>query len=155
MISFQHWEQKGYARKKHAELERKQQFLQVSQGVLVVKNPPSNAADAGDVGLIPGMGRSPGEGNGNPLQYSCLANPMDRGAWQAAVHGVRHDLVTEQQQQFLHVEHSTGSGTVNMPFLGFPLSLRDSLYSDFLPRMHMGQGQVSARKGERTNTYSY
>ena len=45
-------------------------------------------ASAGDVGLIPGWGRSPGEGNGNPLQYSCLENPMDGGAWQATVHGV-------------------------------------------------------------------
>ena len=42
----------------------------------------------GDVGLIPGSGRSPGEGNGNPLQYSCLENPMERGAWRATVHGV-------------------------------------------------------------------
>ena len=46
------------------------------------------AWNAGDLGLIPGSGRSPGEGNGNPLQYSCLENPMDREAWQAAVHGV-------------------------------------------------------------------
>ena len=44
--------------------------------------------NAGDLGLIPGLGRSPGEGNGNPLQYCCLANPMDRGAWQATAHGV-------------------------------------------------------------------
>ena len=51
----------------------------------MVKDLPANAAD---VGLIPGLGRSPGEGNGNPLQYSCLENPMDRGAWWAAVHGV-------------------------------------------------------------------
>ena len=47
-----------------------------------------SAHNAGDQGLIPGSGRSPGEGNGNPLQYSCLENPMDRGAWQATVHGV-------------------------------------------------------------------
>ena len=47
-----------------------------------------SACNAGDLGLIPGLGRSPGEGNGNPLQYSCLENPMDRGAWQATVHGV-------------------------------------------------------------------
>ena len=46
-----------------------------------------SACHTGDVGLIPGLGRSPGEGNGNPLQDSCLENPMDRGAWQAAVHG--------------------------------------------------------------------
>ena len=56
--------------------------------MLVVKNLPANARDVRDMGLIPGSGRSPGEGNGNPLQYSCLENPMDRGAWQAIVHGV-------------------------------------------------------------------
>ena len=54
----------------------------------MVKNLPTNARDAGDAGLIPGWGRSPGVGNGNPLQYSCLENPMDRGAWRATVHGV-------------------------------------------------------------------
>ena len=53
--------------------------------MLVVKNLPANARDVRDMGLIPGSGRSPGEGNGNPLQYSCLENPMDRGAWQAIV----------------------------------------------------------------------
>ena len=55
----------------------------------MVKNPSANA---GDRGLIPGSGRSPGEGNGNLLQYSCLGNPMDRGAWQATVHGVAKEL---------------------------------------------------------------
>ena len=54
----------------------------------MIKNPPGNAGDAGGVGLIPELGRSPGEGNGNSLQYSCLGNPMERGAWWAAVHGV-------------------------------------------------------------------
>ena len=54
-------------------------------GGSVVKNPPANA---GDAGLIPGWGRCPGEGNGNPLQLSCLGNAMDRGAWWATVHGV-------------------------------------------------------------------
>ena len=51
----------------------------------MVKNLPANT---GDLGLIPGSGRSPGGGNGNPLQYACLGNPMDREAWQAIVHGV-------------------------------------------------------------------
>ena len=54
----------------------------------MIKNPSANAGDVRDAGLIPRLGRSPGEGNGNSLQYSCLENPMDRGAWQATVHGV-------------------------------------------------------------------
>ena len=54
----------------------------------VVKNPPANAEDARDMGSVPGSGRSLGKGNGNPLQYSCLGNPMDSGAWQAVVCGV-------------------------------------------------------------------
>ena len=53
-----------------------------------------SACNAGDPGLIPGSGRSPGEGHGNPLQYSCLENPMDRGAWQAAVHGRKESDMT-------------------------------------------------------------
>ena len=51
------------------------------------KNLPANAGDARDAGLIPELGRSPGEGKGNPLQYSCLENPMGRGTWRAIVHG--------------------------------------------------------------------
>ena len=63
-------------------------LLWASQVVLVVKNPPANAGDRRGTGLIPGSGRSYGEGTGNPLQYSCLENPMDRGTWQATVHEV-------------------------------------------------------------------
>ena len=55
--------------------------FRASQVTLVVKNPPANAGDARDSGSIPGSGRSPGEGNDYPLQYSCLENPRDRGAW--------------------------------------------------------------------------
>ena len=54
----------------------------------VVKNPPANAGASRDAGSIPGWGLSPGGGNGNPLQYACQDNPMDRGAWWATVHGV-------------------------------------------------------------------
>ena len=60
-----------------------------------------STCNAGEAGLIPGSGRSPGEGNGNPLQYSCLENPMDRRVWQATVHEVarvRHDLMTKPPQ---------------------------------------------------------
>ena len=58
------------------------------QMLLVVKNPSANEGDVRDLGLIPGPGRSPGEGYGYPLQDSCLENSMDRGAWRATVHGV-------------------------------------------------------------------
>ena len=61
---------------------------------LVVKNLPANA---GDVGSVPGSERSPGEGNGNPSQSSCLGNPTERGAWQATVHGVAKELDTTEQ----------------------------------------------------------
>ena len=79
--------------------------LEGSQGALgfpggsVVKNLPANS---GATGLIPGPGRSSGEGNGNPLWYSCLENSTDKGAWQTTVHGLQrvgHDLATEQQPQ--------------------------------------------------------
>ena len=73
----------------------------------MVKNLPANAGDAGS---IPGSGRSHGEGNGNPLQYSCLENPINRGAWWATVHGVTKDLdmnerhvVTQQQISCLEI----------------------------------------------------
>ena len=61
--------------------------------VQLVKNLLANTGDSRDMGLIPGAGRFPGEGNGSPLQYSCLGNPMDRGAWQATVHGGRIELI--------------------------------------------------------------
>ena len=59
----------------------------------MVKNPPVNAGDARGAGSIPGSGRSPRKGNGNPLQYSCLGNSMDRGAWWAIVHGVSESQI--------------------------------------------------------------
>ena len=67
----------------------------LSQVATVVKNPPANAGDVKDAGSIPGSGRSPGGGHGNPLQYSCLENPMDRGAWQATLHGITESDRTE------------------------------------------------------------
>ena len=72
-----------------------------SQMVLEVKNPPTNAGDIRHLGLIPGSGRSPGGGHGNLLQYSCLENPTNRGAWRATVHGV------SKNQTWLSTTHST------------------------------------------------
>ena len=66
-----------------------------------------STCNAGDTGLIPGLERSPGEGNGNPLQYSCLENPMDGGTWRAVVHGVTrvgHDLVTKRPPKRMGTE---------------------------------------------------
>ena len=61
----------------------------------MVKKLPANSGDARQMGLIPGLGRSPLEGTGNPLQYSCLGNPMDGGAWWATVHGVTNSQTRE------------------------------------------------------------
>ena len=93
-------------------------------GGSVVKNPPANA---GDTGSIPGSGRSPGEGNGNPRQYSCLGNPMDRGGWWATVHAVArvgHDLVIKSPPAIFHClvchvffTHSSVSGHLEGTFL--------------------------------------
>ena len=68
----------------------------------MVKDPLADAGNVRNTGLIPGWGRSPGGGHGNPLQYSCLENPMGRGAWQATVHGVArvgHDLASKPANQ--------------------------------------------------------
>ena len=76
-----------------------------SQMVLLVKNPPADARDVRDAGWIPGLGRSPGEGHGNPLQYSCLENRMDRGAWWPTVHGVTESL-TQLKQLSMHAREA-------------------------------------------------
>ena len=69
----------------------------------MTKELPANAGDVRDSGLIPGLGRSPGEGNGNPLQYSCLENPMDRGAWWATVHRFAESDTTEWLNVHTHI----------------------------------------------------
>ena len=75
-------------------IQRNTFLINTPQGALVIKNLPASAVDIRDTGSVPGSGRSPGEGKDNPLQHSCLENPMDRGAWWATVHGaqkVRND----------------------------------------------------------------
>ena len=68
----------------------------------MAKNSPANAEDTRDTGLIPGLGRSPGGGHGNPLQYFCLENPMDREAWQATVHRVTKKWTRIKQLSMTH-----------------------------------------------------
>ena len=72
-------------------------------GGAVVKRPPAKAGDARDMDLIPGSGRSPGGGNGNPLQCSCGNNPMDRGAWQATVHGAAKNQTELNARTHTHI----------------------------------------------------
>ena len=78
-------------------------YAGTSQVALAVKNSPASAEDIRDSGSIPGLGRSPGGGHGNPLQYSCLENPMDTGAWGAKAHGV----VRSQRRLSLHAHSLT------------------------------------------------
>ena len=73
----------------------------------MVKNPPDKAEAAGNTGSIPGSGRSSGEGNGNPLQYPCLENPMVRGAWQARVHGVAKNRTQLSAHSHMHAHTHT------------------------------------------------
>ena len=73
----------------------------------MVKNLPANAGDIRDVGSIPELGRSSGEGNGSQLQYSCLGNPMDRGAWWAIVHGVPKSWTHLSMQAYTHARADT------------------------------------------------
>ena len=70
----------------------------------MVKNPPANAGDIRGVGSISGSGRSPGGGNGNPLRYSCLENPMDKGAWQSIVHRVAKSQTRPKQLSMQHAK---------------------------------------------------
>ena len=82
---------------------------QAAQVALWIKNLPANTGHPGDPSLIPGSGRSPGGGNGNPLQYPCLENPVDRGAWWAAIHGVAK---SQDMTEWLSTQHtSSGSGS--------------------------------------------
>ena len=83
--------------------------------LLVVKNLPANAGDTGDVGSIPGSGRSPGGRNRNPLQCFCLKNPMDRGAWWATVQSVAVSDMTEQLNTHTHTHtHTNGEWFLHM-----------------------------------------
>ena len=89
----QPWELFNHSEPQFLPLQNGEEFLPscyngASQVALVVKNMLANAGYIRDEDSIPGLGRSPGEGNGNPLQYSCLENPMDRGAWWVTVHGI-------------------------------------------------------------------
>ena len=92
------WWAAGYGvAQSRTRLKRLSSSSRASQVALVVKSPPANEADAGDLGSIPGSGRCPGGGNGDPIQYSDLENLIERGAWRATVHGVTELDATEHR----------------------------------------------------------
>ena len=100
-----------------------------SQAELVVKNLSANAGDIRDMGLIPRSGRSPGEGNGNPLQYSCLKNPMDRGDRWATVHGVAKSWtqlksLAQIHTHMLHFTHLKKKNQMNASGLKHSLEIK-------------------------------
>ena len=110
---------------------------------MVVKNLPANAEDTRDTGSIPGLGRSPGGGNGNPLQYSCLENPTDRGAWWATVCGVtnsRTQLSTHAQPTWVVVHQTSSCHAVSNPrFTSQEHNQPVSLASLLMSRTHSEQ----------------
>ena len=100
--------------------------VQVSQVALAVKNLPASPGDIRDTGSIPGSGRSPGGGHGNSLQYSCLENPMDRGAWWATVHRVTQSDTTEmtwhKAQNIYHVVCTSKHSVSGIVFFSKPFT---------------------------------
>ena len=100
-----------------------------------------SACKPGDVGSIPGSGRSPGEGNGYPLQYSCLENPMDRGAWQATVHGVAKELDTTEKLTIS--PHIIGLLPINHSSLLLSYHLSPPAGSMTPSLLKVGKGQLS------------
>ena len=114
-------------------------FPRLGFQVLVVKNPPPSAGDVRDAGLITVLERSPGGGHGNPLQYSCLENPMDRGAWMATVHRVAKSQTCLKQQS----THACMCGTDILFQLHHPSLSWRSCYKLF-PRPSVPPGFVSS-----------
>ena len=106
----------------------------VSQVAVVVKNPPAILGDIRDVGLIPGSGGSPGEGHGNPLQYSCLENPMDRRAWWTTVHRI---IKSQTWLKQLSMQNAT-RGKGKPLFKGWLTSLPRQLEGKSVDRLREG-----------------
>ena len=112
--------------------------IQCSVMALVVKNLPPRARDVRDVGSIPGLGRSPGRGHGNPLQYSCLENSMDRGAWQAAVDSVTKSWTDATEVAWHNTQHSNTQGQEGP--LAFMVTWQPSAQQSF--RLYQGPGKT-------------
>ena len=111
-----------------------------------VKNPPANAGDARDVGLILGLGKFPGGGTGNPLQYSCLKNAMDRGAWRATVYGVT--------KSWTRLTHYSSYSTCPESFTWMNLLIFvPTLWDQFSYRLHFTGEETEAQRGYAPSPY--
>ena len=112
-------------------------FVWTSQVALVAKNLPANVGDVRDAGSVPGLGRSPRGGHGNPLQYSCLENAMDRGAWEATVHGV----AKSQAQLSTHTHTHTHTHTQHTVWAEHCENLKGLIFGllEFLQSKHIGR----------------
>ena len=118
----------------------------------MIKNPPASAGDTRDVDSTPGSGRSPEEENGSPLQYSCLENPMDRGAWRATVHRVTVSDTSERLSTCIVTEQEVTGCQVNGPDICGACPIRQGHCSDghfdFLEKLSETDRETEAQKGE-------
>ena len=103
----------------------------------MVKNPPANAGDKRDMGSFPGLGRSLEEGNGNLLQYSCLENPVDRGAWGATVHRVTKESDTQTPEHRTHKEVVIRQLSLSEGVLRRVWGSSSGTYGTYLPKMEI------------------
>ena len=111
-------------------------------GVTVVKNPPANS---GDVVSIPGSGRSPGGGDGNPLHHSCLENPRDRGAWWAIVHGVTELDMTEHSLTHSLSQSHRNRKRITQGLIEFHQMGKDPGFGNFMRSAHLYQLNILKR----------
>ena len=112
----------------------------------MVKNLPANAGDTRDMGLSPGAGRPPRGGNGNPLQYSCLENSMDRGAWRAIVRGVAKSTYTQARQLTILILHYIYMVLMISKYFHFYVLIRSSLLICIVFNPHFMDEEIEAER---------
>ena len=141
----------------HTDNEEKPSLEENAQAALVVKITPARAGDVRDVGSIPGSGRSPGGGHGNPLQYCCLKNPMDRGPWWATVHRVTQSQTRLSMQACMPANMYLGGVTEfkNHPFVPpIVVELGNSYQGTLKPGSEIIAGTILLARGKKSHVCS-